>query len=204
MDNTDLVELQELVAHIQHSNPAIKALLVSFQELGVVESSLQRIGLCGWLHQPITQSMLLKAISNCCSSEAFSEFIQLRMTDREDGSGNQEYHSYQAQILLVEDNPVNQKLAIELLRVFEVSVEVANNGQEALEKIQSTDFEELKSWETPSNLPVVYITQEEVVNDLEDVDALLIPLEEPLVKRKVRQLITKLETFLQEIFLRLR
>lgn len=61
---------------------------------------------------------------------------------------------------------------------------------------QDRIFEELKSWETPSNLPVVYVTQEEVIDDLEDVDALLIPLEEPLVKGKVRQLITKLETLL--------
>jgi|GEM_PF-1687768 len=61
---------------------------------------------------------------------------------------------------------------------------------------QDRIFEELKSWETPDNLPVVYVTQEEVIDDLEDVDALLIPLEEPLVKGKVRQLITKLETLL--------
>ena len=40
-------------------------------------------------------------------------------------------------VLLVEDNPINQQLAVELMQARGVDVEVANNGQEAIEKINS-------------------------------------------------------------------
>jgi two-component system, sensor histidine kinase and response regulator len=38
-------------------------------------------------------------------------------------------------VLLVEDNPINQQLAVELLESRRVNVDVANNGQEAIERI---------------------------------------------------------------------
>jgi two-component system sensor histidine kinase/response regulator len=38
-------------------------------------------------------------------------------------------------VLLVEDNPINQQLTVELLESKKVSVDVANNGQEAIERI---------------------------------------------------------------------
>jgi CheY-like chemotaxis protein len=40
-----------------------------------------------------------------------------------------------SKILLVEDNEINQQLIVELLRDTGVTVDIANNGQEALEKI---------------------------------------------------------------------
>jgi CheY-like chemotaxis protein len=48
-------------------------------------------------------------------------------------------------VLLVEDNPINQQLAVELLEFKGVTVEVANHGQQALEKIaaQPNDFYDL-------------------------------------------------------------
>jgi signal transduction histidine kinase/CheY-like chemotaxis protein len=48
-------------------------------------------------------------------------------------------------VLLVEDNPINQQLAVELLEFRGVTAEVANHGQQALEKIsaQSDDYYDL-------------------------------------------------------------
>ena len=40
-------------------------------------------------------------------------------------------------VLLVEDNPINQQLAVELLESRRVNVDVANNGQEAIERINA-------------------------------------------------------------------
>jgi CheY-like chemotaxis protein len=44
-------------------------------------------------------------------------------------------------VLLAEDNPVNQKLAIRLLEKMGHSVTLANNGQEALDKTATEDFD---------------------------------------------------------------
>ncbi|WP_018946478.1 response regulator [Thioalkalivibrio sp. AKL17] len=44
-------------------------------------------------------------------------------------------------VLLVEDNPINQQVARELLQGTGVTVEVANNGQEALDRFESGTFD---------------------------------------------------------------
>lgn len=43
--------------------------------------------------------------------------------------------------LLVEDNPINQDIAIYMLQELHQSIEVANNGIEAIEKLTSSDFQ---------------------------------------------------------------
>lgn len=44
-------------------------------------------------------------------------------------------------VLLVEDNPVNQTLALKLLEKFNIQAMLAHNGQEALEKLEDNNFE---------------------------------------------------------------
>jgi CheY-like chemotaxis protein/two-component sensor histidine kinase len=44
-------------------------------------------------------------------------------------------------VLLVEDNAVNQALALGMLEAYEVSVECAESGQEALDKLAAADFD---------------------------------------------------------------
>ncbi len=44
---------------------------------------------------------------------------------------------YKNNILLVEDNPINVKLAVAMLERLGISVEIANNGQEAIDKISA-------------------------------------------------------------------
>jgi signal transduction histidine kinase/CheY-like chemotaxis protein/HPt (histidine-containing phosphotransfer) domain-containing protein len=46
--------------------------------------------------------------------------------------------SRQTRLLLVEDNAVNQRVVLAMLRKKEYKIDVANNGQEALEKLQSS------------------------------------------------------------------
>ena len=46
-----------------------------------------------------------------------------------------------AKILLVEDNEINQELAFELLIAHGMVVEVAENGEEALDILSRTDFD---------------------------------------------------------------
>jgi len=46
-----------------------------------------------------------------------------------------------ARVLLVEDNDINQQVALELLATFGLNVEVANNGAEALEKVQKNAYD---------------------------------------------------------------
>jgi PAS domain S-box-containing protein len=46
-----------------------------------------------------------------------------------------------AKVLLVEDNEINQQVALELLKNIHLYVDIANNGEEALEKVKDVDFD---------------------------------------------------------------
>lgn len=52
----------------------------------------------------------------------------------------QETHLYGKKILLVEDNKVNQIVAHTILESFDANVEIAENGQEALDKLSQTTY----------------------------------------------------------------
>ncbi len=52
-----------------------------------------------------------------------------------------EYPQFKARILVVEDNPVNQKVAQGLLSKFGVQVDVAANGLEALNSLENLPFD---------------------------------------------------------------
>ena len=47
----------------------------------------------------------------------------------------------EAKILIVDDNLINQEVAMALLEPFELQIEIANNGQEALEMIQQNKYD---------------------------------------------------------------
>lgn len=44
-------------------------------------------------------------------------------------------------VLLAEDNPVNQEVALELLESVGIVVDLANNGQEAIDRVQHRDYD---------------------------------------------------------------
>jgi len=60
---------------------------------------------------------------------------------RRDEHSTAQQHLAGARILLVEDNEINQEVALELLSNAGIIAEVANNGQEALEILEKEDFD---------------------------------------------------------------
>ncbi len=66
------------------------------------------------------------------------------LADREEISSpeNFEHSSFdEILILLVDDNPVNQFIVVNMLKEWNINVEIANNGLEAFEKLQSRNYQ---------------------------------------------------------------
>ncbi len=91
------------------------------------------------LTKPVTPSTLLETIGAALNKGAVIE------TRAHEKAGYQSEHMRQlegARLLLVEDNDLNQELALELLRNAGIDVVLANNGQEALDWLaQEADFD---------------------------------------------------------------
>jgi signal transduction histidine kinase/CheY-like chemotaxis protein len=94
------------------------------------------LGIRAYLSKPIKQADLLDTILRTLDQDDDSTAEQSLVTQhslRED--------KRQLKILLAEDNPVNQKVALRMLEQMGHSVEVAENGSEALEAVKKGRFD---------------------------------------------------------------
>ncbi|MEO5351653.1 MAG: response regulator [Magnetococcus sp. XQGC-1] len=91
-----------------------------------------------FLSKPVSASSLLDALMQALGREAVSG---RRANQRLEEEQEAVQHLRGARVLLVEDNEINQELALELLTTAGMVVEVANNGLEALEKLAGGAFD---------------------------------------------------------------
>jgi PAS domain S-box-containing protein len=92
----------------------------------------------GFLIKPISPSMLLDATMEAMGKEV----VKHKGSASIDQKYQQAIASLRgAKILLVEDNEINQEVALELLGNAGIKASVANNGQEALDALKSDSFD---------------------------------------------------------------
>ncbi len=134
----------------------------------------------GVLTKPVTHSTLHDAVMSALGYDVVRES---RASNREHEISVAINKLRGARILLVEDNEVNQELALELLTTNGILAEVANNGQEALDWLAKEDFDGvlmdcqmpvmdgyeathlIRAQERFSNLPVLAMTANAMAED---------------------------------------
>ena len=110
-------------------------------ELGspIEQENLQDLGLDGYLTLPVHHGRLEAALAGIATSEAPApETTTPPKTSPEDTT---EVIVEKPLLLLAEDNPINQRVAVLLLNKLGFRVEVAVNGLEVLEAVAQTDFD---------------------------------------------------------------
>lgn len=122
----------------QHKNNKIANIpLLAFSSSVSKLSKVNReVGFDGFLPKPIQRSSFLKMIKRLLGEE--EKAVQERGKDPIITQHTlKEEAKHTLNILLAEDNPVNQKLALFMLNKAGYKVEVANNGKEAVDKFTS-------------------------------------------------------------------
>ena len=96
----------------------------------------EKIGINAFLIKPISQSLLLDTIM-----QVFGLNRKESITKSGDPLPKPNFLKgiRGSRILLVEDNPLNQEVASEILKSFDVTVDIANNGQEAVKDVESNE-----------------------------------------------------------------
>jgi two-component system sensor histidine kinase/response regulator len=107
------------------NHPAI-VLVTAFGREEVREEA-ERLQLDGFLVKPVTKSMIVDTLVNVFA-HAEDDLVAA-------SESRQEAHLNDARILLVEDNEINQQIAVELLEGAGARVKIANNGREAVETL---------------------------------------------------------------------
>jgi len=127
----------EQTARAIKNDPAVKdvkiIILTSMGQRGDA-ARLKALGCSGYLLKPAKQQML------------FDTIVTVLGQEEEQGQGIITRHTISEQrksglrILLAEDNPINQKLALILLQKAGYSVDAVETGAQALEKIQANPY----------------------------------------------------------------
>jgi two-component system, sensor histidine kinase and response regulator len=118
---------------------------------------------------------------------------------------------FSGHVLLVEDNFVNQKVAVRFLERLGCTVEVANNGAEGVLACQERDFDivlmdlqmpvmdgiaatrKIREWETSSHIPIIALTANAMTGDRELCEAAGMDgyLTKPIEVERLRNVLTK-------------
>ena len=95
----------------------------------------RELGISDYLNKPIKQSEVFDSIVTAMAEHS-------RKTERyESTSALIQASERSLRVLLAEDNPVNQTLAMRILERLGHKVEVVNNGKEALRQVQAEEFD---------------------------------------------------------------
>ena len=116
-------------------NPRPALILVSAVSPETTRAALADAGFAGFLAKPVTPSTLYDAVLDVLRPESAARD---RMHLTEDEAELSEYR--QAALLLVEDNPINQEVARELLSAAGLTVDTAVDGIEALEMVARREY----------------------------------------------------------------
>ncbi len=112
---------------------SLKLVILSSVAMPATDEMLQRLDISGQLSKPIRQAELYGSLMSVLGG---NRVIQGFSTTEA-----QQVRALTGRVLLAEDNPVNQAVAIAMLEALNLTVDVASNGREAVEKSTSENFD---------------------------------------------------------------
>ena len=95
-----------------------------------IQDQVEEPGLDGYLTKPIGPSALFDAINTVIHKQKKRHHHRTEKQRR-----------FKGKVLLVEDNSINQQVAKELLENLGLLVFIASNGEEAIKRVQQTDYD---------------------------------------------------------------
>jgi CheY-like chemotaxis protein len=137
MPGMDGLEASEHIKNQQTLGKIPAIILVTAYGREELMQKAEQIGLEGFLIKPIGPSVLFDTIMH-----AFGEGIPQSSRVAEKNKEIEDLKDIQgAQVLLVEDNEINQQVALEILQGAGLNVTVVNDGQEAVNAVKDNDYD---------------------------------------------------------------
>ena len=139
MPGLDGLDLGRRLSALPSMGQVPRLLLHTFEFPGAQE--IQAAGYSGHLQKPLTASALFEAIQGALSGERLAQPLDQPLELPECHAEGKLRARGGVRLLLAEDNPVNQEVAVALLQAVGIRVEIAGNGQEAVEKAERGHYE---------------------------------------------------------------
>ena len=128
MPEMDGIALTKKIKEITGDNSVV--FMVSVADWNEIEPEALSVGVKRFVSKPIFPSSVIDAVNECLGAES------AKAEARNRGSrNNQDYSNYT--ILLAEDVEINQEIIIAVLESTGVTIDIANNGREAIEMFEA-------------------------------------------------------------------
>ena len=119
-------------------------LLTSVTGLGDA-SKFNEIGFSAYLTKPILSELLYKTLSRVLNikidADKNDRFLTRHSVIEDELETKKDTPLLQGNVLLVEDILINQKVATGLMSAFDLNIDIANNGKEAIDKYNSNKYD---------------------------------------------------------------
>jgi PAS domain S-box-containing protein len=134
----------ELARRIKAESPLSSTRLILLTSLGRRgdAKAAHDVGIAAYLTKPIRQSQLYKCLSLvlASSSSAASDVAQSPAPLITRHSLSEAQAQSRGRILVVEDNPINQKVVVKMIELLGCRVDVAGDGREAVEALERIPY----------------------------------------------------------------
>ena len=138
MSGIDGIETARRIKNLPGLGWMPRIILVTAYGREEIMRQAEKMGLDGFLIKPVSPSVMFDTVMQAFGKDAPRE---LRTADEKDLEAAASQGLAGAQVLLVEDNEINQQVAMEILSGAGLKVTVANNGQEALDLVRANAFD---------------------------------------------------------------
>ena len=179
MPEMDGIETAKQILELPGLDPVPRIILATAYDREEAQQQAKSVDLSCIIVKPLTQSTLFDAImtahGRAVDRKIHSKEVYLSQVDAIRG----------ARILLVEDNEINQQIAVEILESAGLAVTVASNGEEGVAAVMSSDFDlvlmdiqmpvmggmeatrEIRKAKSPEVLPIIAMTAHAMSGDRE-------------------------------------
>jgi PAS domain S-box-containing protein len=114
-------------------------IMMSSMEGAANESNVKEMGFSGYLNKPVRQSELFDLLATVLGRAAVTE--NRRIVNIPEINAVPVSEKQDIQILLVEDNPTNQVVALAMLKKLGYKAKVTSNGREAITALQNMRYD---------------------------------------------------------------
>ena len=136
MPGIDGLDLAGMIRANQDFSPQPKIIMITAYDRDEMITSAQGIDIDGFLTKPLNASYLLDALMNALGNS--QKTSSLKTLGQIDVSPTEKIQG--AHVLLVEDNEINQQIAVELLQMAKLHVDVAENGKVAVDMVKNGNY----------------------------------------------------------------
>jgi len=138
MSGIDGIETARRIKNLPGMGRMPRIILVTAYGREEIMRQAEKMGLDGFLIKPVSPSVMFDTIMQAFGKDAPRELRSQVEKELEEATSKS---LSGASVLLVEDNEINQQVAMEILAEAGLKVTVANNGQEAVDAIQAHTYD---------------------------------------------------------------